>query len=139
MYMGTCIYLHTLTFPFFFATLHCKSISFRRERQKYYSEREKSRREPTKYICMIIDGMDQTKTNIPRVTSSKSNQHLWKLRTHLTGKMTTHLIRYCDMQKYTVSDNPIYVYISLTTTLSTTYRSPCTYGVPAGEKGLHIQ
>lgn len=37
---------------------------------------------------MIIDGMDQNKTNLPhfaRVT--KATQNLWTLRTHLTGVM----------------------------------------------------
>lgn len=62
--------------------------------------------------------MDQTKTNIPRVTSSKSNQHLWKLRTHLTGKKIIHLHQYC-MQNY--NDYMIYINISRTSTTSTTW------------------
>lgn len=39
-----------------------------------------------KYICMIIDGMDQNKTNLPcSRKSAKSTCSLYRLRTHLTG------------------------------------------------------
>ena len=37
----------------------------RRERQKYYYHQEKSRSEPEKYLTIIINGMDQNKTNVP--------------------------------------------------------------------------
>ena len=41
---------------------------------------------PEKYICMIIDGMDQNKTNLPCLRkSAKSTSSLFRLRTHLTG------------------------------------------------------
>ncbi|XP_052097971.1 uncharacterized protein LOC127732831 [Mytilus californianus] len=56
------------------------------ERQKYYRHAEKSRRYPHKYLCMIIDGMDQNKTNIPHFHRlAKSTSQMWNLRTHLTG------------------------------------------------------
>ena len=61
---------------------------FRAERHKYYHHREKSRSEPQKYATIIIDGMDQSKTNLPHLTQcTKSMQNLWKLRTHLTGAL----------------------------------------------------
>ena len=41
---------------------------------------------PNKYICIIVDGMDQNKTNLPYLRkSSKSTSGLYRLRTHLTG------------------------------------------------------
>ena len=42
--------------------------------------------EPEKYLTIIIDGMDQAKTNIPQpVQESKSTNNLWRIRTHITG------------------------------------------------------
>ena len=59
---------------------------YRTERRKYYHHREKARSEPHKYLAIIIDGMDQNKTNIPNLPRKpKSTQNLWRLRTHLTG------------------------------------------------------
>jgi len=41
-------------------------------------------------MSIIIDGMDQNKTNVPSlVRVPKSCQNLWTLRTHLTG-VTVH-------------------------------------------------
>lgn len=60
----------------------------RDERCKYYHHREKSRSELTKYLTIIIDGMDQNKTNVPHLTqTTKSTQNLWRVRTHLTGAL----------------------------------------------------
>ena len=60
----------------------------RSERKKYYNHREKSRSSPEKYVTVIIDGMDQNKTNIPHLLHiTKSTQNLWRLRTHLTGAL----------------------------------------------------
>ena len=60
----------------------------RAERQKYYKHTDKSRGEPQKYAKIIIDGMDQSKTNLPHfIQFIKSTQNLWKLRTHLTGAL----------------------------------------------------
>ena len=61
---------------------------FRIERQKYHKHRQKSRDNPEKYMTIIIDGMDQAKSNIPNTkTISKSASGLWCLRTHLTGSL----------------------------------------------------
>ena len=60
----------------------------RQERKKYHLHREKARAQPDKYITIIIDGMDQSKTNVPAmVQESKSTQNLYRLRTHLTGAL----------------------------------------------------
>lgn len=58
----------------------------RQERHRYYSNRQQSFDNPDHVISMIIDGMDQNKTNLPGfVRITKSCQNLWCLRTHLTG------------------------------------------------------
>ena len=62
--------------------------SFRTECKKYYHHREKSRRDPEKYITIISDGMDQNKTNVPQLSrTSKSTQNLWVLHTHIAGML----------------------------------------------------
>lgn len=59
---------------------------YRQERKKYYHHREKSHAHPEKYLTIIIDGMDQSKTNVPLLLKEpKSAQHLYWLRTHLSG------------------------------------------------------
>ena len=49
---------------------HTKTISsFRAERMVYYRHRSKARAYPEKYLSLILDGMDQAKTNIPHYPS----------------------------------------------------------------------
>lgn len=56
------------------------------KRKKYHSHREKSRSSPDKYLTIIVDGMDQSKSNLPNTKLiSKSTSSLWRLRTHITG------------------------------------------------------
>ncbi|XP_071143900.1 uncharacterized protein [Mytilus edulis] len=56
------------------------------ERRKYYKHCAKSRKEPNKYMSIIIDGMDQQKTFIPNfMHMSKFMSGMWRLRTHLVG------------------------------------------------------
>ena len=58
----------------------------RTERKKYHRHREKSRANPEKFMTIIIDGMDQAKTNLPNTKMiAKSTSALWRLRTHVTG------------------------------------------------------
>ncbi|XP_072048256.1 uncharacterized protein [Amphiura filiformis] len=55
------------------------------ERRAYERHKEKSRGD-NKYLCVSIDGMDQSKTTIPHLTRlDKGSQHSWRLQTHLTG------------------------------------------------------
>lgn len=66
----------------------CVYIYCRTERKKYHHHREKSRSYPDKFMTIIIDGMDQAKTNLPNTTLiSKSTSSLWRLRTHITGAL----------------------------------------------------
>ena len=54
----------------------------RSEREKYY----KAVKHPTTYLSVIIDGMDQDKTDIPHITSHpKAMAGGCTLETHITG------------------------------------------------------
>ena len=65
---------------------HYVCSTFRNERRKYHSHREKSRLYPEKFLTLIVDGMDQSKTNLPNTKHiAKSTSSLWRLRTHVTG------------------------------------------------------
>ncbi|XP_052212296.1 uncharacterized protein LOC127831367 [Dreissena polymorpha] len=57
------------------------------ERTYYYGKRRKSRLEPTAYLSMIIDGMDQSETNLPHFTGRlpKNMRMADLLKTHVTG------------------------------------------------------
>ena len=58
----------------------------RNERRKYHLHRYKARRSPSKYLTIILDGMDQSKTDVPNLRRvCKSTANLQKLRTHLVG------------------------------------------------------
>lgn len=61
-------------------------LCVRQERHRYYANRQQSIDDPDNVLSMIIDEMDQNKTNLPSfVRMTKSCQNLWCLRTHLTG------------------------------------------------------
>ena len=51
------------------------------ERQYYYWQWEEARRNKKECMSIIIDGMDQSKTNLPHLARErKSGSALWKLR-----------------------------------------------------------
>lgn len=78
-----CMFSHTITY-FIMYIYVC--LTFRNERRKYHSHREKSRLYPDKFLTLIVDGMDQSKTNLPNTKLiAKSTSSLWRLRTHITG------------------------------------------------------
>ncbi|XP_062596921.1 uncharacterized protein LOC134258393 isoform X2 [Saccostrea cucullata] len=55
-------------------------------REKYYKHRSKSRENPAKYTSLIIDNMDQSKTNLPRFPENfKSETGLTHIHHHVTG------------------------------------------------------
>ena len=55
-------------------------------RKKYYKHIRKAKAEPTEYLSLIIDAMDQQKTRIPHlVPKSKVMDHVTLLKTHLVG------------------------------------------------------
>ena len=59
---------------------------FRSEREKYAKHRHKSEKHPNKYLSIIIDGMDQDKTDIPHIISNpKALAGSYRLETHVTG------------------------------------------------------
>ncbi|KAJ8048727.1 hypothetical protein HOLleu_01158 [Holothuria leucospilota] len=56
------------------------------ERRAYHNAREKARRDPGEMTCVIIDGMDQSKTDIPHlIVKDKDCASLARLQVHLTG------------------------------------------------------
>ena len=58
----------------------------RTERKEYYAHREIARSDPSNYLSIIIDGMDQQKTCIPyMVPEAKTTQHLPWITAHITG------------------------------------------------------
>lgn len=65
-----------------------QNVHYSGERMKYHDHRNKARDEPHHHLTVIIDGMDQAKTNLPRPpVESKSTQNLWMIRTHITGEL----------------------------------------------------
>ena len=56
-------------------------ISLRAERRAYYANCLKAEQEPKRYLSLILDGMDQSKTNLPHANclskvSSRKNLYL---------------------------------------------------------------
>lgn len=88
-------------------------LYYRNERKKYHLHREKARANPNRYITIIIDGMDQSKTNLPSmVQEAKSTQNLFRLRTHLTGALVhtrsphgKHIFAFYDMLQWAHDSN----------------------------------
>ena len=65
---------------------HCNPV--RKERRVYHHHRQKARSQPEKYMCIIVDGMDQQKTSLPLLRkAAKSTQGLYRVKTHLTGTL----------------------------------------------------
>ena len=63
--------------------------SNRREREKYAKHRNKAQKYPSKYLSVIIDGMDQEKTSLPHIISNPSSMAgSYMLETHVTGIRT---------------------------------------------------
>lgn len=60
----------------------------RAERKAYHQARERSRREPDEMTCVIIDGMDQSKTGVPHlIVKDKDSANLARLPVHFTGRL----------------------------------------------------
>ena len=55
--------------------------------------RERAQREPELYTVMIVDGMDQSKTDLPRMTKDKDTAPLSKLHIHLSGETSFIVLR----------------------------------------------
>ena len=45
------------------------TLFYRQERTRYYKNRQLATERPTEYLSMIVDGMDQNKTNIPSLVN----------------------------------------------------------------------
>lgn len=63
-------------------------IHFRVERHHYHTRRIAAQQNPQEWLCMIIDGMDQSKTDVPHLAKeTKSTAGLHRLKTHITGEL----------------------------------------------------
>ena len=61
-------------------------IIIRKEHEKYAKHRQKAEKCPNKYLSVIIDGMDQDKTDIPHIISKpKAMAGAYTLDAHVTG------------------------------------------------------
>ena len=64
-----------------------QSSNYRDQRARYHEIRDRAEIEPV-VMSIIIDGMDQSATNLPHHKKiSKSSVNLWHLRTHFTGEI----------------------------------------------------
>ena len=58
----------------------------RKEREKYAKHRNKAQKYQSNYVSIIIDGMDQDKTDVSHIISNpKSMAGAYTLETHVTG------------------------------------------------------
>ena len=88
---------------------------------------------------MIIDGMDQSKTNLPNTKLiSKSTSSLWRLRTHITGVILHTkapggklVYSYVDLIQYPHDSN-----LTLTVIIDSLVRFTKSYNLP---KVLYLQ
>ena len=59
---------------------------------EYQKARERARRQPDDLTAIIIDGMDQAKTDVPHfIKRDKASVHLARLPVHITGKTMVKL------------------------------------------------
>ncbi|CAH1248680.1 Hypp8349 [Branchiostoma lanceolatum] len=80
------------------------------ERAVYYQRREVSRKEPDKYLSLIVDGMDQAKTFLPHFVGDKSKDltTVDQMKVHVSGIMSHgHGLRstYIDFFEYPHDSN----------------------------------
>ncbi|XP_077869749.1 uncharacterized protein LOC144361813, partial [Saccoglossus kowalevskii] len=69
-------------------TMDLHDNCLRLERGGYHSARARARRDPQEITTLIIDGMDQNKTNLPNlVVKDKDSSNLLQLLTHVTGAL----------------------------------------------------
>ena len=83
-------------------------LFFSLERQKYYKHQAKAISHPEKDMSLIIDGMDQSKTQKPHfVHASKYTASVWKLRVYLVGVIVHGIVSmaFFDLFEYSHSTN----------------------------------
>ncbi|XP_062609674.1 uncharacterized protein LOC134271502 [Saccostrea cucullata] len=81
-----------------------------KEKTAYYRRKVVSRRRPDKYLSLIIDGMDQSKTNIPHFKGRQSKEFAAtrQLNVHVTGVLShsrNKKILYTDFHQYKHDSN----------------------------------
>lgn len=89
---------------------------FSLERQNTINNQQKAKSYPNKYLSLIIDGMDQSKTQLPHVVHAiKFTSAMWKLRVHLVGVIVHGIGAYgsFDLFDYSHSTNLTSVLLSV--------------------------
>lgn len=89
---------------------------FSLERQNTINNQQKAKSYPNKYLSLIIDGMDQSKTQLPHVVHAiKFTSAMWKLRVHLVGVIVHGIGVYgsFDLFDYSHSTNLTSVLLSV--------------------------
>ncbi|XP_068687066.1 uncharacterized protein [Montipora foliosa] len=81
------------------------------ERKKYYKHQKKAEKRPDKYLSLIIDGMDQSKTHLPHwIQKSKLDGDCnGFMKTHVTGVLSHgHKKAWCfvDFMRWPQDSNP---------------------------------
>ena len=75
---------------------------------KYYEHRRKATENPNKYMSIIIDGMDQSKTAVPHfLEQTKSTSSMYRLKMHVTGVLVhgQHTYGFFDYGQFHHSSN----------------------------------
>ena len=73
-------FVNTICFIFIFV------LNFSTERRKYYKHIFKAKKYPEKYMSLIIDGMDQKTTSLPKPKLlSKLTSNAWRLACHVVA------------------------------------------------------
>ncbi|VDI12358.1 Hypothetical predicted protein, partial [Mytilus galloprovincialis] len=65
------------------------------ERRKYYKHIQKAKEQPERYSSVIIDSMDQSKTQLSHfLYKPKFTGNMWKLRVHFIGVLLNEISTY---------------------------------------------
>ncbi|XP_078346095.1 uncharacterized protein LOC144631526 isoform X2 [Oculina patagonica] len=78
------------------------------ERRAYYANCLKAELNPDQYLSLIIDGMDQSKTNLPHANCLSKDETYHFLRTHVTGAISHghgRIFSYIDLMRWPHDSN----------------------------------
>ncbi|XP_063438737.1 uncharacterized protein LOC134719703 [Mytilus trossulus] len=80
------------------------------ERKYYYTKKNAAKTSPSQYLSLIIDGMDQSKTNLPHFVGrmAKAVNKVDQLTTHVTGVLAhgqNKFFTFLDLNQYAHDSN----------------------------------
>ena len=67
------------------------------ERRYYWIFKRSCYMNPELYMCIIVDGMDQNTTMVPRMRQTVKNIESWFVKTHLCGALVHVIGLYCNV------------------------------------------